>query len=49
MTDNYISKYCMLNERCLHDIHIPTEAVGCRDTQCTNVSHIQFLNKCVMT
>ena len=24
MTDNDISKYCMLTERCLHDIHIPT-------------------------
>ena len=27
MTDNDISKYCMLTERCLHDIHVPTEAV----------------------
>ena len=27
MTDNDISKYCMLTERCLHDIYIPTEAV----------------------
>ena len=42
MTDIDISKYCMLTERCLHDIHIPTEAVGCRDTQCV---HIESLNK----
>ena len=28
----------------MHDIHIPTEAVGCRDTQCTNVNHIKTLN-----
>ena len=27
MTDNNISKYCMLTERCLHGTHIPTEAV----------------------
>jgi hypothetical protein len=45
MTDNDISKYCMLTERCLHGIHIPTEAVGCRDTQCTNVNHIESINK----
>ena len=46
MTGNDISKYCMLIERCLHDIHnIPAEAVGCRDTQCTNVNHIESLNK----
>ena len=40
-----ISKYCVLTERCLHDIHIPTEAVGCRDTHCMNVNHIKSLNK----
>ena len=34
MTDNDISKYCMLTERCLHDFHIPTEAVGCRKHEC---------------
>ena len=45
MTDNDISKYCMLTERCLHDIHIPTVAVGCRDTQCTDENHIEPLNK----
>ena len=46
MTDNDISKYCMLTERCLHDIHIPTEAVvGYRVTQCTNVSHTESINK----
>ena len=45
MTDNDISKYCMLTERWLHAIHIPKEAVGCRDTQCTNVNHIESLNK----
>ena len=28
MTDNDICKYCMLIEICLHNIHIPTEAVG---------------------
>ena len=27
MTDNDINKYCMLTEGCLHDIHVPTEAV----------------------
>ena len=43
--DNDISKYCILSERCLHDIHIPTDAVGCRDTQCTTVNHIKSLNK----
>ena len=35
----------MLTGRCLHDIHIPTEAVGYRDTQCTNVNHIESINK----
>ena len=45
MTDKDISKYCMLTEKCLHDIHIPTEAVGCREIQCTNVNHIESLNK----
>jgi len=45
MTDNDISKYCMLTERCLHDIHIPPEAVGYRDTQCTYVNHTESLNK----
>ena len=30
MTDDDISKYCMLTKICLHDIHIPTEGVGCR-------------------
>ena len=45
MIGNDISKYCILCERCLHDIHIPTVAVGCRDTHCTNVNHIKSLNK----
>ena len=45
MTDNDISKYCMLTERCFHDIHIPTEAVGYMDAQCMNVNHIKSLNK----
>ena len=45
MTDNDINKYCMLTEGCLHDIHVPTEAVGCRDTHCTNVDHFESLNK----
>ena len=35
----------MLTERCMHDIHVPTEAVGCRDTHCTNVNYIEFINK----
>ena len=30
MTDNDISKCCMLAKICLHDIHIATEAMGCR-------------------
>ena len=45
MTDNDISKYCMFTERCLHDIHIPKEAVRCRDIQRTSVNHIISLNK----
>ena len=36
MTDNDISKHCMLSERYLRDIHIRTD--------CMNVSHIKSLN-----
>ena len=43
--NNDINKYCMLTEGCLHDIQVPTEAVGCRDTHCTNVNHFESLNK----
>ena len=29
----------------MHDIHIQTEAVGCRNIQCTNENHTETLNK----
>ena len=45
MIDKDVRHYCTLTDKLLHEIYIPTEAVGCKNVHCSDENHIDAINK----
>ena len=49
VTEKGTNKYCMLTDKYLHEIHVPTEVISCKNISCSDENHIRALIKCTMT
>ena len=45
MPQKDVDKYCMLTDKYLHEIHVPTEVIGCKNINCSDKNHVRVVNK----
>ena len=45
MTEKDINKYCMLTDKYLHETHVPTEVIGCKNINCSDENHTHGVNE----
>ena len=45
MTRKGLDKYCMLTDKYLHEMHVPTEVISCKNINCSDENHVHAVNK----